>query len=189
VRVPRVAGLADEADDGARLDVAEVLEAGEVTVADVALAAGHRDVLAREPVVRVGLREAGERSSDRSPGQRDDVIAPVRVIAADGATLSEVVLVVDGPLDRAQPEGNAGWRLIDVAPRVGVESPGVPDVVPRLLRVAVHQPDPAQAGDQLLRRPRVGRRVLARVPTLHEARRRQDKLISIVAQPRTHDRL
>src|SRR4029079_3732957 len=95
VRVPRVAGLTDVADDRAGLHVAELAEAREVPIAHVPLPPDHGDVLAGEPVVGVRLREAVERSADRPTGRRDDVVAPVRVVAADVALLTEVILVVD----------------------------------------------------------------------------------------------
>src|SRR5262245_6059327 len=188
VRRPCVAGLSDVADHRPGTDAPDVREPAEVRVARESARADHGHGLAGEP--RVGVRgyQAGERSPDRTADRSVDVVALMRMVAAGRPSLAEVIPIRDPLADRADTKRVAGRRIDGPRAGVGVEPARSLDVPPRHLGTAIDQPDPAHAGDQLLVAPCVLRLVRAGIPSPYEARRAQDQLVAIVAEPRAGDR-
>ena len=93
----RVAGVPDVADDLTRVHRAHLPVGGEVGVVHVTVCTADDDGV---PAERIGSRvcDAVERSHDRRPLRREDVVAGVRVVAARVPRRTEIVPHTELPL-------------------------------------------------------------------------------------------
>ena len=95
--------------------------AAHVAVADVARSPDHRHVVAREPVVVRATANPSNGARIARPKVVEHVVAPVRVVAADGPALTEVVLVDRRALHRTQRSGRAVAAVVGSPARQRVE--------------------------------------------------------------------